>query len=315
MKDGKVHKSRPIGCVIFGICLIAASSAWSQIPSDPPEHWILVTPIAGLYFGKTDTSQNNIEDIRQEILDPALTHAIANAEGLSESDLATVVIKPAFSRMEFGELYQIRKPDKAFTIFSEKLNYYARSRQEGHTKQFVLDCLTNKMPNTAKLEPDLQVLRKEMPLLPVWLLKQIDSGTRTNKADVLKSRTANITIVDGKAQTNITSEIPKTNEITRWSRYYLVDGKIAWVYSAQFNVDGSVHLTTETKEDGKEYDPKYRKIIEEVNEEVKTEMMQQGTYRKFGSIHDYWLRKKEKLRTRGIEWRSPAELNPNMIID
>ncbi len=34
-----------------------------------------------------------------------------------------------------------------------------------------------------------------------------------------------------------------------------------------------------------------------------------------GTCHRYWARKKELLRRFGIEWKSPAEMNPFTIFD
>lgn len=34
-----------------------------------------------------------------------------------------------------------------------------------------------------------------------------------------------------------------------------------------------------------------------------------------GTCHRYWARKKELLRNYGIEWRSPAEMNPDIRFD
>lgn len=34
-----------------------------------------------------------------------------------------------------------------------------------------------------------------------------------------------------------------------------------------------------------------------------------------GSCNTYWKRKKELLAQHGVEWQSPAELNPGVIFD
>ena len=35
----------------------------------------------------------------------------------------------------------------------------------------------------------------------------------------------------------------------------------------------------------------------------------------FGTCHRYWWRKKELLREKGIDWKSPAEMNPDIRFD
>ena len=34
-----------------------------------------------------------------------------------------------------------------------------------------------------------------------------------------------------------------------------------------------------------------------------------------GTCHRYWARKKELLKKEGIEWRTPAEMNPTIRFD
>ena len=44
-------------------------------------------------------------------------------------------------------------------------------------------------------------------------------------------------------------------------------------------------------------------------------MKRAGDYGQFGSCHTFWHLKKEKLKVKGINWRSPSELNPNTCFD
>jgi hypothetical protein len=48
---------------------------------------------------------------------------------------------------------------------------------------------------------------------------------------------------------------------------------------------------------------------------VHAEMKRKGSFGKFGSVHEFWGLKQEKLKAKGIKWRSPAELNPNTNYD
>jgi hypothetical protein len=34
-----------------------------------------------------------------------------------------------------------------------------------------------------------------------------------------------------------------------------------------------------------------------------------------GSCHIYWARKKDLLKMYGIDWKTPAECNPNVVFD
>ena len=58
---------------------------------------------------------------------------------------------------------------------------------------------------------------------------------------------------------------------------------------------------------------KYKKIRKELEKEL-SELMKDRTG--IGSCHIYWAYKKRLLREKyGIDWRSPAELNPGTLFD
>jgi uncharacterized protein YdcH (DUF465 family) len=65
----------------------------------------------------------------------------------------------------------------------------------------------------------------------------------------------------------------------------------------------------EFKHDPKDFDPRFSKIMEEVDSQVEALMKQEGTAKKLGSNRRFWRLKNEKLKARGIEWRSIGELN------
>lgn len=54
------------------------------------------------------------------------------------------------------------------------------------------------------------------------------------------------------------------------------------------------------------------KIIQPELEELSEQLEKLG---RMGSCHVYWSRKKKLLKSVGIDWRSPAECNPNIIFD
>jgi hypothetical protein len=146
-------------------------------------------------------------------------------------------------------------------------------------------------------------------------VKKSASGTSTNKAGQVAWSTTTLTPKNGRIETNETTHIPKVNEVCRWVSYVLVDGEIAWSYMLNFNADGSLRDVSQRKNDAKEFDPKYAEVITKVNDEAHAEMKAEGTFGQFGSVHTFWSLKKENLKTKGIEWRSPSELNPNACFD
>jgi hypothetical protein len=94
-----------------------------------------------------------------------------------------------------------------------------------------------------------------------------------------------------------------------------VDGQLAWIYQLRFKENGTLEDVSEERCDAKEFDPKYEKIIKDVDQEITSEMKKNGTYGKLGSVHTFWSLKEEKLKAKGIKWLSPRELNPNIIYD
>ena len=65
-----------------------------------------------------------------------------------------------------------------------------------------------------------------------------------------------------------------------------------------------------------ERDPKKKKLIKAAEAEAEFSMEQDGTLQLEGSCHILWGRQKQILEKRyGIKWRSPAEINPDVMFD
>jgi hypothetical protein len=68
------------------------------------------------------------------------------------------------------------------------------------------------------------------------------------------------------------------------------------------------------KHDPLQNDPRYRRAFQET--EIKTERKLAGVQRGLGFVHLYWETKKQILRKDyGLDWKTPAELNPNISYD
>jgi hypothetical protein len=301
--------------VIFGIIMVGqCGGGWAQVSSTRPEKWTacqsssLGFPLRA-WVGQTNGSGAT----EKELVDVEAVHVIAKVWGVSEEDLASVQVvpEPAWDGLS---IYQVGKSDKAFRLLCAPIESYARARAEGHTKGFLLAAMTNKPPATVISDPDLRALLKARPTLPVHLLRKVDSGTKTNHAGEVSGRSSSFVMIDGKVQTNDVTYIQTQEEICRWVIYVLVDGEIAWRHVAQFKPDGSLGDITTWKQDAKDFDPKYRQVIEEVEKEVRAVMKQKGISGRYSGPYS-WSLKQEKLKARGIQWRSPEELNPNARFD
>ena len=64
-----------------------------------------------------------------------------------------------------------------------------------------------------------------------------------------------------------------------------------------------------------EFDPAHTDLMTEVENLVEDKMNAEGSHGDFGSCHRSWELKKDLLQQRGIKWRSPSELNPNICYD
>ena len=68
--------------------------------------------------------------------------------------------------------------------------------------------------------------------------------------------------------------------------------------------------------DAVEDDPRYSKIFAEIDSEVRRMLASEPLIGHRGSIHTIWSTKKSLLKNKyGINWRTPAELNPHIMFD
>jgi hypothetical protein len=68
--------------------------------------------------------------------------------------------------------------------------------------------------------------------------------------------------------------------------------------------------------DALDEDPKYAEIIKDVERKVEQRLKAQKVEKEIGYCHDFWSLKKEILKIEyGLEWKSPAEINPDIYFD
>jgi hypothetical protein len=286
-----IHQALLIG---FSVLAISASA---QVSSTAPtksyaESYLnpdIFSRLA-LRYGRKDISK----EIQQELLDTNTICFIARVNGLTATDLATIEIAPGFGTNGVT-LYQVHKPDTVFKILSEQLGEYVNNRQQGHSKTFLFTALSNHLEVAKITDPELRVIMTNQPWLAVSWLKMTGSKTFTNGNAVISTA--------------------KPGEKVRLDHYTVVDGDIGWEYAFYFHSDGGIFSFHSERFDAKELDPKYAQIIKSVEADVEAEMKEKGQNDKFGSVHIFWELEKKKLKAKGIDWRSPAELNPNSTYD
>ena len=64
-----------------------------------------------------------------------------------------------------------------------------------------------------------------------------------------------------------------------------------------------------------EEDPRYKEIFRKAEEETERSLTRRGIEPQLGYVHAYWDTKKKILRRYGIDWKTPAELNPFTSFD
>jgi hypothetical protein len=305
----------------WGVFLVLASAGKGQEISMPPKGSYTTTEIYrnfGPSLRRLNFAYNTPEAIRQELLDTKLSRLIAKFNGLSDEDLATFQIRQEYGGVTlyyFGGSNQAFS-DRRFVVMSEQLKRYADAREAGHTRDFALSAITNKTDLSSISDPDLRAFLKERPSLPADRLKKWASGTYTNKAGEVASQTTTTTIRDGKIETTNLKEIPKDDVVGRWATYVLVDGEVASEYSVQFKPDGSVYrVMGESLRDAKEFDPKYTQTIKDAMDQAEAELKKEGITHRFGSVHVFWPRVTKILKEKGVDWHSPAEMNPKTRYD
>jgi hypothetical protein len=156
--------------------------------------------------------------------------------------------------------------------------------------------LTNNGQVLPRSSPEARALVSKMPLVPASWLRTGTSYSVTNEAGHEASWAV-------------------TGEVCRWVSYTLTDGGIGWKYDLCFKANGHLAYAGESKCDAKEFDAKYKKLIQDAEAEARARMRKDGTLGRLGSCHQFWRLKQEILKASGVEWKPPSELNPGTIYD
>jgi len=242
-------------------------------------------------------TNNTAEEIQKEILDSTTCRLIAKANGLSDQDFATVQLGQYHGTVV---LYQIGDSDKAFRVMQGPLREYVDSRNAGHTRDFCLTVLTNRNDLSGITNADLRAFLKARPMLPADRVKCLEIKPSFSQPKSSGSRGTNSS--------------PSGFRMETGTAFYLIDGAIAWEYHVQFKPDGSVDTVRESRSDANEYDPKMIPIIQQAYEEALAEMKPRNPGQ-LGFAPVLWWTMKAKLKAKGIDWYSPADLNPNTRFD
>lgn len=156
----------------------------------------------------------------------------------------------------------------------------------------ILEAL-NELGNSALAYDTLKVVEKKLrPLLTEFDYEKVPSG-----GDLRWRNTACFVRADLVREGLLKSDSPR-------GTWELSDKGKQWL-SEQ---------ASEHRHDPKEDNPKLRNIFEKAEEEVHRTLADHP--RGLGFCHTYWIEKKRILKEKyGIDWKSPAEMNPDVIFD
>jgi len=291
-----------------------------------------------IMFEEIELSHNSDEQINKEISDPAIINLITKSCGISESELVNIKIVIDTENADFDiygkydkervdqilDEYSIKSKDdlkrtiktlsatnanpesitalnsktlkeyadviRVDRILKQAINEYENIRKSGHTRAYAIASLQSTNQVADIQDHDLRVLVEKEPDFPLFWPYIKRSGIFTNE----------------------------TGEAYRQVVYVVVDGEIAHKYMIDLNMDGSYRcgiMGSGITTDAKDIDPQYTNLIHKIEVAVSEEMIQEGSTNQWGSCRRFWELKKEKLKENGIEWKSPADLNPNICFD
>jgi hypothetical protein len=294
--------------------LLSCSAALAQVSATAPKQWRCASPV-GLNSSGFAGDHTLREAVRRELLDTNTVRLVATSVGLTEREQRLFQVAPGPIEDDVWLYVLGNEWTEGCARFADRLGGYVLSRMDGHTRTCLLTAITNRQPVSSVSDRDLLIVITNYPMLPPAWFRKVDSGTTTNKAGRVASRSVTLTVVDGRQSWHTNAHIPKKDELYRWTSYILVDGDVGWRYTLRLWGESSFDRIDASKFDAKEVDPKFEALIKSVDSEVEAEMKQSGTFGRLGSINTYWLLKKEKLKARGVDWHSPSELNRGTIYD
>lgn len=166
------------------------------------------------------------------------------------------------------------------------VSMYVSARGEGHSAAYARDLLNSVRGTPSGSMAFLATLRQDD-----WFGRGIVPESRVSRV-----------------------ERETVNGRERVKSFVVVDGGIAWLHWLQYDEVGDFKHDWTERIDAMEFDPRFTTLIEEANKAADERMVSKEN-RGLGSCHSFWSFKKEYLRVRGHEWKSPSELNPNACYD
>ncbi|MBQ6276530.1 MAG: FHA domain-containing protein [Bacteroidales bacterium] len=127
--------------------------------------------------------------------------------------------------------------------------------------------------------------------------------------------------IDGSIKINLGDDVRIGNSNVAWVQYIEEMNRLKMLHE-QMEIEKERILHHNTYKEGDLYYDKveltdeYKSVIDEVEIEVDGKLKNHPRYKHMGYCHIFWGTKKKILKDKyGISWRTPSELNPNIIFD
>lgn len=223
-------------------------------------------------------NSNDVTTVSLEVNSPSFRSLVARAAGVAAWRVRNLGVQ--FDGEDVSNyVYSKRVNDKVDNVVFA----YLSCRSDGHSAAYchdVLQLLANPCPVTNRFLADIS---KQEGVIPSKWIRNVVASKST----------------DGGT----------------YREFLVIEGEIAWSYYVSYRSDGRFQSGSSEKLDAIEFNPAYTNVIKEVVNQVEERMKKEGSYGQFGSCHQFWALKKQLLKEKGINWRSPSELNPSTCYD
>jgi hypothetical protein len=274
--------------------MFAAFAVSGAVLPKPPQRWVSGHPILDFRFSSHEGNRFTDADektLKAEMLETNFFNLVARAVGVTEAECSNLVIAPYLDELWSYSIKRIEEP--ADNQIVRYYMAYAEARRDGHSRSCLYEALTNASAVSGITNTELRDIATNLLVFPASYFRHKASGEYSKTTPPTITSTGSPVII----------------KLSRWADFEMVDGPYGWIYRTSYTEDGKFHDVSKTKIDAEELDPKYIPIFDEVTKEIESEMTQDGSYGKFGSVHTFWLLKQKKLKARGIDWMSPSQLN------
>ncbi len=274
---------KPCCLLLLSMLLVAHSGLGAATASLLNKIHLTDTPIDGVRVGHNDR-----KTIREEMCSTNFSWALSKSFAFTTN--VWVGLEPVADWSSDTDLLRINYSgltEKEMEPVYMRIYFYAQQREQGHTREFLFQALTNSSKEIVATNDCLRILAEHCPLVPLGRLQLVNWESKD---------------LDDVRRDNAT--------------YHVVDGELLWVYRVSWTKwkDGESGDAFAERQDAKEADPALRDALDKIEAEARAEMKRTGV-EGIGAVHVFWRLKKSKLKQMGIDWRSPAELNPSTIYD